>query len=536
MKQKMTVARAMVEVLKSEGVEIIFGIPGAAIYPFYDALYSSDIKHVLVRTEQAAAHEASGYARTTGKVGVCVATSGPGATNLITGIATAYMDSVPIVAITGQVNSSLIGRDVFQEVDITGATAPFTKHNYLVKDPKKIVRILKEAFYIASTGRRGPVLIDVPIDVQMQEIEFEIPKEIDIPGYKPKERGHPLQIKRAVEAIENSQRPVICSGGGVIASKASEELKTLVERQKIPVISTLMGIGSIPTDHPFYLGMIGSHGQKEANIALRQADLLIVVAARLADRALGDTKITENMKIIHIDIDPAEIGKNVDTNIPIVGDAKRVLAEINKRISERKDFWAQEIKAQKREIKEDGNLHPYDVLKEISRVYNGDYIITTDVGQHQIWAAHNVYIKEPGTFITSGGLGTMGYGVPAAIGAKFGRPDKEVISITGDGSFQMLLQELATIKREQVPVKIVLFNNTRLGMVYELQKKRCTGRFIATCLDGNPDFMILAKAYGIEGIRLESKEKLKEAIEIMKNHSGPFLLEVVTSPDEPTIP
>ncbi|AEM73848.1 biosynthetic-type acetolactate synthase large subunit [Caldicellulosiruptor acetigenus] len=532
---KMTVARAMVEVLKSEGVEIIFGIPGAAIYPFYDALYDSDIKHVLVRTEQAAVHEASGYARTTGKVGVCVATSGPGATNLITGIATAYMDSVPIVAITGQVNSSLIGKDVFQEVDITGATAPFTKHNYLVKDPKKIVRILKEAFYIASTGRRGPVLIDVPIDVQLQEIEFEIPKEIDIPGYKPKEKGHPLQIKRAVEAIENSQRPVVCSGGGVIASGASQELQILIEKQKIPVISTLMGIGSIPTDHPYYLGMIGSHGQKEANLALRQADLLIVIGARLADRALGDTKITDNMKIIHIDIDPAEIGKNVDTNVPIVGDAKQVLSEINKRISERKDFWAHDIKAHKKVLIDDDKLHPYDVLREISRAYNGDYIITTDVGQHQIWAAHNLYIKEPGTFITSGGLGTMGYGVPAAIGAKFGRPDKEVISITGDGSFQMLLQELATIKREQVPIKIVLFNNTRLGMVYELQKKRCTGRFIATCLDGNPDFMILAKAYGIESMRLENKEKLKEAIEIMKSHKGPFLLEVVTSPDEPTI-
>jgi len=536
MKVKMTVARAMVEVLKSEGVEIIFGIPGAAIYPFYDALYSSDIKHVLVRTEQAAVHEASGYARTTGKVGVCVATSGPGATNLITGIATAYMDSVPIVAITGQVNSSLIGKDVFQEVDITGATAPFTKHNYLVKDPKKIVRVLKEAFYIASTGRRGPVLVDVPIDVQMQEIEFEIPREIEIPGYKPREKGHPLQIKRAAEAIEAAKKPVICSGGGVIASKASEELRILVEKQKIPVISTLMGIGAISTNHPYYLGMIGSHGQREANLALRQADLLIVVGARLADRALGDTKITDNMKIIHIDIDPAEIGKNVDTNIPIVGDAKYVLSEINKRISEREEFWAAEIKAQKKILPDDGKLHPYDVLREISTQYDGEYIITTDVGQHQIWAAHHLYIKRPGTFITSGGLGTMGYGVPAAIGAKFGSPDDEVIAITGDGSFQMLMQELATIKREQVPVKIVLFNNTRLGMVYELQKRRCTGRFIATCLDGNPDFMILAKAYGIEGMRLESKEKLKEAISVMKSYKGPFLLEVVTDPDEPTIP
>lgn len=533
---KMTVARAMAEVLKSEGVEIIFGIPGAAIYPFYDALYESDIKHVLVRTEQAAVHEASGYARTTGKVGVCVATSGPGATNLITGIATAYMDSVPIVAITGQVNSALIGKDVFQEVDITGATAPFIKHNYLVKDPKKIVKILKEAFYIASTGRKGPVLIDVPIDVQQKEIEFELPKEVDIPGYKPKEKGHPLQIKKAAELIESSQKPLICAGGGVIASKASDELRTLIERQKIPVISTLMGIGSIPTNHKYYLGMIGSHGQREANLALHQADLLIVIGARLADRALGDTKITENMKIIHIDIDPAEIGKNVDTNIPIVGDAKYVLSQINKRISERDHFWAEEIKKEKKDIKDDDRIHPYDVLREISSVYDGDYIITTDVGQHQIWAAHNVYIKEPGTFITSGGLGTMGYGVPAAIGAKFGMPNKEVIAITGDGSFQMLLQELATVKREQVPIKIILFNNTRLGMVYELQKRRCSGRFIATCLDGNPDFMLLAKAYDIEALRIDKKNQVNEAIEKLKCHKGPFLLEVIINPDEPTIP
>ncbi|MEZ0536962.1 biosynthetic-type acetolactate synthase large subunit [Caldicellulosiruptoraceae bacterium PP1] len=534
---KITVAQAMVKALQEEGVEYIFGIPGAAIYPFYDALYNSDIKHILVRNEQAAVHEASGYARSKDKVGVCVATSGPGATNLITGIATAYMDSVPIVAITGQVMSSLIGRDVFQEVDITGATAPFCKHNFLVKDPKKIVEIIKKAFYIASTGRKGPVLIDIPFDIQQQEIEYPQSISIDIKGYKPTIKGHPLQIKKAIDLIETAKKPLICAGGGVISSNASDNLKKLIEKHKIPLISTLMGIGSIPTDHPFYLGMIGSHGQKKANIALREAELLIVVGARLGDRALGDTKITEKMKIIHIDIDPAEIGKNVGTDVPIVGDAKYILGEILNRITEKDLCWAQEIidENTNKSVSNIDYLRPFEVLKEISNIYKGEYIITTDVGQHQIWAAHNTLIKKPRTFISSGGLGTMGYGVPAAIGAKFANPDEEVIVITGDGSFQMLMQELATIKREMIPIKIVLFNNSRLGMVYEIQKKRCSSRFIATCLDGNPDFELLAKAYSLEYLKLDNKDKLSEAISIMKNSKKPFLLEVVTKPDEPTI-
>jgi len=532
---KITVAQAIVEVLKEEKVEYIFGIPGAAIIPFYDALYDSDITHVLVRNEQAAVHEASGYARSTKKVGVCAATSGPGATNLITGIATAYMDSVPIVIFTGQVASNLIGRDVFQEVDITGATAPFCKHNFLVKNPKDIIEVVKYAFHIASTGRKGPVLIDIPIDVQLSEIEYKSLNRVDIRGYKTKIKGHPLQIKKAVELITLSKKPLICAGGGIISSNASQELQRLIEKQKIPVISTLMGIGSIPTNHHYYLGMIGSHGQKQANIALKEADLTIVIGARLGDRALGDTKITEKMKIIHIDIDPAEIGKNIDTDIPIVGDAKQIIGEIEKSIGYRDYFWAEDIKNIKRDIVESNHVRPFEVLQDISRQYDGEYIITTDVGQHQIWAAHNIYIKKPGTFITSGGLGTMGYGVPAAIGAKFGNLDTEVIAITGDGSFQMLIQELATINRERIPLKIVLFNNQRLGMVFELQKKRCSGRFIATCLDGNPNFELLAKAYNIAFLRIERKDDITLVIDKMKKYQGPLLVEVVIDPNEPTI-
>ncbi|AEH50302.1 biosynthetic-type acetolactate synthase large subunit [Pseudothermotoga thermarum] len=535
-KRKLTVAQAMVEVLKREGVEIIFGLPGGAIYPFYDALCDSGIKHVLVRQEQAAAHEANGYARVTGKVGVCAATSGPGATNLITGIATAYMDSVPLVVITGQVKRSLIGKDSFQEVDIVGATLPFTKHSYLVKDPNSIIRILREAFYIASTGRRGPVLIDVPVDVQLEQIEFEFPEKINIRGYKPHKEPDKHLIEKCVEAIESAKKPIICAGGGVIWAKASDELLTLIERLKIPVVCTLMGVGAIPTNHPYYLGIVGLFGHNEANMALKQADLLVIVGARFSDRTLVGMKISDETRIVHIDIDPAEIDKNVESEIGIVGDAKIVLAEMNKKISaKRNHFWAEEF-AIKDYVFQDEKLHPQDVLKEISRVYNGDYIITTDVGQHQIWAAHNVYIKEPGTFITSGGLGTMGFGVPAAIGAKFGRPDKEVIAITSDGSFQMLFQELATIKREQLPIKIVLFNNSRLGMVYELQKQRCNARFSATILDANPDFTILAKAYGIEAQRITKKDEIKLAVEKMKNLKAPFLLEVIVDPDEPSIP
>ncbi len=535
---KMTVAQAMVEVLKRQGIDIIFGLPGGSIYPFYNALYDSGIRHILVRQEQAAAHEANAYARVTGKVGVCVVTSGPGATNLITGIATAYMDSVPIVAITGQVNTKLIGKDSFQEIDVVGATAPFTKHNYLVKDPKSIVRVMREAFYIASTKRPGPVVIDVPIDIQLQEIDFDYSGEIAVRGYKIIDDLDLSLIDQCVEAVESSKRPILCAGGGVILSKASEQLKQFVEKLKMPVVSTLMGVGCVPTNHPYYLGVAGLFGTSKANMALKQADLVIVVGARFSERTLAGAKINDNIRIIHIDIDPAEIDKNINSDIGIVGDAKAVLAEINKRLKNPKSkrFWAEELNNTQEYRFEDDKLHPQDVLSEISRVYDGNYIITTDVGQHQIWAAHNLFIKEPGTFITSGGLGTMGFGLPAAIGAKLGRPDKEVILITSDGSFQMLFQELATIRREQLPIKIVLFNNSRLGMVYELQKQKCNARFVATCLDGNPDFVLLAKAYGIESHRISEKHEVKLAIQKMKEASSPFLLEVIIDPDEPSIP
>jgi acetolactate synthase-1/2/3 large subunit len=541
---KITGAQAIIKSLEMEKADIVFGYPGAAISPFYDALLDSKIRHILTRHEQGAAHAASGYARATGKTGVCVATSGPGATNLITGIATAYMDSIPIVAITGQVSTELIGRDVFQEADITGATAPFCKHNYLVKKAEELPRIIKEAFHIASTGRPGPVLIDIPVDVQNKTIDFSYPDKVEIRGYKPREKGHLMQIKKVAEAFSASERPVICAGGGVISAKAAGNLTELAEKWGIPVTTTLMGIGSIPTGHELFYGMVGTHGSFTANYAVHNADLLIIMGARVGDRAMGAaSQIARKAKIIHIDIDPAEIGKNIDVTIPLVGDIREVLRELAKYMKGPScKAWKETLDDQKRKHPCSGQDDKYGKyvnpkhLLSILRKHAGDSaIVTTEVGQNQIWTANNLAVNEPGSFITSGGLGTMGYGLPSAVGVKLGRPDKTVIAVSGDGSFQMSMQELGTISHYDLDIKIIIFNNCRLGMVRELQKMKHGSRYSQVFLDKNPDFIKIVEAYGFKGRKITSDAEVEEAIREMLESKGTYLLECAVDPDESTL-
>jgi len=549
---EMTGAQIIVEMLKDEGVTTIFGYPGAANAPIYDVLSKSGIRHILTRHEQGAAHAASGYARVTGKVGVCMATSGPGATNLITGIATAYMDSIPIVAITGQVSTEMIGRDVFQEVDITGATEPFCKHNYLVKNINKLAEIIREAFYIASTGRPGPVLIDIPIDIQTKTVEYIQPGKPEIRGYKPTYKGHSLQVKRIIESIHQAKRPLICAGGGVITSGASTELIKIAETLNIPVVTTLMGIGAIPANHPLCLGMLGSHGVYAANQAVTKSDLLIIMGARAGDRATGNTdKFAKHARIVHIDIDPAEIGKNLGTDIPIVGDVKTILKclieqmNINKEeVDAVRQEWLDTVTQWKnRKNAEDlynistdsPYVNPKYVLKVLSDITNGNAIVTTEVGQNQIWAANHYCTVHPRSFISSGGLGTMGYGLPAAIGAKVGSPDSLVIAIVGDGSFQMSMQELGTMKQWDIDLKIILLNNKHLGMVREVQKLRYGKNYFAVTLDGSPDFVKLADAYGIPAKRITCNTQVKEALNAALEHKGSYLLEFMIDPEESTL-
>ncbi len=539
---KLTGAQIMVKSLELEGISTIFGYPGAAISPFYDALLDSTLTHILTRTEQGAAHAASGYSRVTGKIGVCVATSGPGATNLITGIATAYSDSIPLVAITGQVQLDLIGRDVFQEADITGATEPFCKHNYLVKDVKELPRIIKEAFHIAATGRPGPVVIDVPIDIQTQMTDFKYPQEIEIRGYKPNYKGHPQQIKKIAEAISLAKAPLICAGGGVVTAKASDSLTKFVEKCEIPVVTTLMGIGAISSDHALNLGMLGSHGVYCANYAVNNTDLLILIGARVGDRALGTTgKIAQKAKIIHIDIDPAEIGKNVSTNIPVVGDVRLVLEDLLEIVqSGDTKQWLSMVmdikQTKKKPIDEQTNkVNPRLIIDILSKKLTAGAIMTTEVGQNQIWAASNFIAKKPGTFITSGGLGTMGYGLPAAIGAKKGKPESTVVVVAGDGSFQMSMPELGTIKQEGIGIKIIIFNNSRLGMVRELQKNKHNGRYSQVYLDSNPDFVKIAEAYGFCAERITNNSQADAALDRFLADDKTYILECVVDPEEATV-
>ena len=538
----MKAAEAIVRCLMEEKVDTVFGYPGSYILSVYEELRKFKLRHILVRQEQAAAHSASGYARVSGKTGVCITTSGPGATNLITGIATAYMDSIPLVAITGQVSSSLIGRDVFQEVDITGATESFTKHSYLVKDAREIPRIMKEAFHIASTGRPGPVLIDIPGDVQDKEIEFNYPEEVDISGYKPNTKGHTGQIKKAVKAIEESRRPVIIAGGGVILSRAQPELMSFIEKTQIPVVHTLMGKGAVPDNLPLNLGMIGTHGFPRANRAINKADLLVFIGARIADRTWGGVgdKVLRNVRIIHIDIDPAEIGKNLGTHIPLVGDAKNILAEMLERINRPEiQSWLSELDIKDSvtgsgKIRQTAAVDPEYAIKLISGKLGDDAVLVADVGQNQLWAARNFEVRSRRSFLTSGGLGTMGYALPAACGAKIADNSRLVVAVVGDGGFQMSLYELGTISANNLGIIILLFNNSRLGMVRELQAKRY-GNLNAVILDKNPDFIKLCEAYGIPGARVNNNSELEAAFDNALEAKGPFIVECIVDPDESTL-
>ncbi len=536
-------AEIMVKCLEAEGVKVVFGYPGATICPFYDKLYDSSIRHVLVRQEQNAAHAASGYSRCSGLPGVCVATSGPGATNLITGIATAYADSVPMIAITGQVRSDLLGRDVFQEADITGACEPFVKHSYLVSKTEDLPRIFKEAFHIASTGRKGPVLIDIPMDIQLREVEsFEYPEKVNIIGYKPNTRGHAVQVKRAVEAIRASRRPLIVSGGGVLSSGVKPKFQAFADKTRIPVISTMMGIGVMPSDHEMYLGMLGTHGKPVANRALHDADLVIVCGARLGDRAVAaPDQMSENTKVIHIDIDPAEIGKNVKTEIPIVGDMKNVLNMLYDEIGDYvvPNQWQETVKGWKKSFfrtppKFDGFVEPRALVAKLSSMLRSKAILVADVGQNQIWCANNFMIRD-GRFLTTGGMGTMGYSIPASVGVKFARPTRDVVVVCGDGSFQMSMNELATIVGNDLAVKIIIMRNHRLGMVRELQDFNYNKRHSATILQGDPDFVKIAEAYGIDCAEANSNEEAEEILRSVVKSDKPFILVCNVYPDTPSI-
>ncbi|MEW6573988.1 MAG: biosynthetic-type acetolactate synthase large subunit [Bacillota bacterium] len=537
-----TVGEAVVRCLEAEGVDLIFGYPGGAILPVYDALYRAKIKHVLVRHEQGAVHTANGYARATGKVGVCVATSGPGATNLVTGIATAYMDSVPLVLFTGQVPTVQVGTDAFQEVDITGVTLPITKHNFLVKDPAVVPSVIRKAFHLARSGRPGPVLVDLPRDVTGAKIRFEYPERVELKGYKPTYKGHPTQVAQAARMISESIRPVILSGGGVVSSGASPKVIRLAETISAPVASTLMGLGGFPGDHPLFLGMAGLHGTRYANMAITNADLLIGLGVRFADRVTGAVeKFAPNARVIHVDIDPAEIGKNVRPHLPIVGDVKQVLEALLPLLSLRKnEEWLAAVEGYKSEYplkydREKG-FKPQYVVERLNAVTKGKSIVVTDVGQHQMWVAQYYCFKYPRTLITSGGLGCMGYGLPASIGAKFGRPDKQVVLVCGDGGFQMTMTELGTLVEQGLSVKIFILNNKRLGMVRQLQEFYCDKRYSAVDFEFCPDFAALAGVYGIPGYNVDTPAALDAVLEEVLLKEGPALVNCLVEPEENVLP
>jgi len=535
-------AKALIECLYAEGVDTIFGYPGGVLLPLYDELYDADIRHILVRHEQCAAHAADGYARATGKVGVCLATSGPGATNLVTGIANAYMDSVPIIGITGQVPTSMIGNDAFQEADITGITLPITKHNYLVRDVEDLPRIVKEAFLIASTGRPGPVLIDLPKDVSTAEFEFEYPKKVHLRGYHPDIDIDVNAVKRAASMIAEASRPVIYAGGGVIISDASPELLKFAEAIMAPVTTTLLGIGAFPESHPLSLGMLGMHGTRYANYAIQESDLLIAIGARFDDRVTGKIEaFAPHAKVIHIDIDPAEIGKNVRVDLPIIGNAKAILQSLLSYLQKsRREAWLEKVKRWKKEYplqyqQSDTVIKPQYVVQEIRKACP-DAIIVTEVGQNQMWAAQYFQYENPRTFITSGGLGTMGYGFPAAMGAKVGCPDKTVIDIAGDGSFQMTSQELATVVTNDIGVIVAILDNSRLGMVRQWQELFFERRYSHTDLTHSVDFVKLAEAYGAIGIRAERPSEVPSAISEALAADKPVIIDFMIDPMENVFP
>ncbi|MEE9275478.1 MAG: biosynthetic-type acetolactate synthase large subunit [bacterium] len=543
--KKLAGAEIIYRSLEREGVKHVFGHPGAILLTILDLfLKRSGITHILTRHEQCAAHMAEGYARASGKVGVCLVTSGPGATNLITGITDAFMDSIPIVCLTGQVATTMVGNDSFQEADIVGMTRTITKQNYLVKEFKDLAPVLQEAFYIARTGRPGPVLVDIPKDIILGEGAFEVPESVDIRGYKPNTRGHPRQIKRVAEAIQGAKRPLLYVGGGVIHAEAHAEVLKLAEKADIPVTFTLMGAGAFPSAHPLSLGMLGMHGTAYANLAVYECDLLLAVGARFDDRVTG--KISEfapRAEIVHIDIDPTAIGKNKPVDIPVVGDARLVLQDLNKLAKkQRRPLWRKRIERLRTDhplvfdTEADRPIKPQEAILALSQEVGDRAIITTEVGQHQMWAAQFYNFTFPRQFISSGGLGTMGFGFPAAIGAAIARPDKLAIDIAGDGSFQMVLQELATAVQYSVPVKVFLLNNQSLGMVRQWQDLFMDRRFSEVGLEVAPDYVKLAEAYGAGGLRVTDREDLRPAIRKMADAPGPFILEVVVDPDELVFP
>lgn len=549
---KLTGSQILIESLKKEGVEVIFGYPGGAVLNVYDEIHKAKFNHILVRHEQGAVHAADGYARSSGKVGVCLVTSGPGATNTVTGLATAYMDSVPLVVFTGQVPTLLIGNDAFQEADIVGITRSCTKHNYLVKDVKDLARIVKEAFYIASSGRPGPVLVDLPKNVLLDSANFEYPDKVEIRGYHPTYTGHSYQIKRALDLIYKSKRPVAYVGGGVILSDAAKELREFITTLGIPITMTLMGLGAFPIKHPLSLGMLGMHGTFRANMAISECDLVIAIGARFDDRVTGKVdEFAPHAKIIHVDIDPTSISKNIRVDIPIVGDCKLVLKgflkeirareEENDKIKGRIKPWLEQIEKWKKKhalaYEQEDVIKPQYVVEKLGELTKGKAIVATEVGQNQMWAAQFYEFNEPRTFLTSGGLGTMGYGLPAAIGAQVANPDKIVIDIAGDGSIQMNIQELATAVQYHLPVKVIILNNAYLGMVRQWQELFFDRRYSHTCMENiAPDFVKLAEAYGAAGFRVEKVKDVVPTLEKALAYDGPVMVDVIVEKFEGVYP
>ncbi len=540
---KKTGAQIICECLLKEEVEVIFGIIGGSVLPIYDTLPQyPQLRHIMVRHEQGAAHAADGYGRVTHKAGVCIATSGPGATNLVTGIACAFMDSVPMVAITGQVAKPFIGKDAFQETDITGITIPIVKHNYLVTDVNELAKTIKEAFHIAQTGRPGPVLIDIPRDVQQEKTDFVYPDKLDLPGYKVVSRGHPAQIKKAARLINEAEQPVIIAGRGIIISQAYDEFKEFAEKAQLPVAHTLLGLSSFPGDHILDLGMLGMHGTGCANMAVQNADLIISIGMRFDDRATGNTEeFAPNARVIHIDIDPAEIGKNIPTEIPVVGDIKSVLTAMNEMIERREHVdWLSQIEEWRceypsLEIRQSDELLPQYIVHRICEATQGDALVVTGVGQNQMWAARYFMYTKPNSIISGGGLGPMGFELPAAMGVKIGCPEETVWCIAGDGGFQMTIQELATITQENIAVKIAIMNNGYLGMVRQWQELFYGRRYVDTKL-WNPDFIKIAEGYDIPGIRVKSIEEVIPAIQKAMDYPGAFLIDFLIEPEENIYP